>query len=125
MVIASTRFAHQQAMILESVLVQPSLSDFTVLLCSRGEKRDDVPLVMPLVKRLERILKWRASRHSLRLFVGHIFCDGPIDVDQIIFGLPLAVGEMRSSLVRRAQAGGCDLEFAMKAAKLSSASMSS
>ena len=47
---------------------------------------------MPLVERLQRILKWRASRHPLGLFVGHILRDGPIDVDQIIFD---SLGQLR------------------------------
>ena len=66
------------------MLVQPRFCDLTMLFCPRREKRDDVPLVVPFVERLQGIRKWSASRHPLGLFVGHILGDGPIDVDQIV-----------------------------------------
>jgi hypothetical protein len=72
-------------MIAEALLLQPSLGDLSVSLCARSEKTNFVPFIVPTIALLAGIRIYLGCGHALRLFVGDVFTNGSIDIDEKVF----------------------------------------
>ena len=92
-VIPTAGFAHQQSVITESFLSQPSLSRLSNSLSARGEETNHMAFIIPSVDRLDGVWVGFGSSHPLRFLIRNVFSYGAIDVDEVIL---LALGDDRT-----------------------------
>ena len=84
-VIATSGFSIQYAVVLEPMPVEPFFRDGAVGFGAGSEKGNDMAFFMPLIDVFECIRIRQASAHSLRFFIGNIITDGSININKKVF----------------------------------------
>lgn len=83
-IVPSARLAHQEGMIPESLLGQPRFGYLSVMFGSSCEEAYPMSFIVPCVDRLYRIWECFGRDHSIRLLIGDVLTDGPIDINEIV-----------------------------------------
>lgn len=79
-IIAAAWFAKQNAVIFESVLVEPGFGDLAVGFCAAGEEIYDMSFVVPAIEHGERIGVGQDGSHTVGFFIGDIVANGAVNV---------------------------------------------